>query len=178
MGRSTVMCRSNRPAEQCGSRMSGRLVAAMTITDSAGESVHFAEDLVERLLALVVAAAQARPAVPAHRVDLVDKEDRRGVLLGVPNRSRHGWRPPHEHLDKLRPADRKERHPGLARHRASEQRLAGAGRAHEQDPLGHTAAKLAEFGRILEELDHFLQLVLDPLQPGHVVEGYPIVPAS
>ena len=47
------------------------------------EAVHLDEQLVERLLALVVAAAHAGAAVPADGVDLVDEHDRRGVLLGL-----------------------------------------------------------------------------------------------
>ena len=47
-----------------------------------GEAVHFAEDLVERLLAFVVAAAHAGAAMPADGVDLVDEEDAGGVFLG------------------------------------------------------------------------------------------------
>ena len=43
------------------------------------EAVHLAEDLVERLLALVVSAADAGAAMAAHGVDLVDEEDGRGV---------------------------------------------------------------------------------------------------
>ena len=46
------------------------------------EAVHLHEQLVERLLALVVAAADARTAVPADRVDLVDEDDGRRSLLG------------------------------------------------------------------------------------------------
>ena len=41
------------------------------------EAVHLAEDLVERLLALVGAAAEAGAAHPADGVDLVDEEDAR-----------------------------------------------------------------------------------------------------
>ena len=47
------------------------------------EAVHLDEDLVQRLLALVVRAAQARPALPAHRVDLVDEDDAGAVALGL-----------------------------------------------------------------------------------------------
>jgi hypothetical protein len=47
------------------------------------EAVHLDQQLVERLLALVVATAHAGTAVPAHGVDLVDEDDRRGVLLGL-----------------------------------------------------------------------------------------------
>ncbi len=79
VGRSTVMCRSNRPGRSsAGSSTSGRFVAASTITVLGGaEAVHFAEDLVERLLALVVPAAEAGAALPADGVDFVDEHDRR-----------------------------------------------------------------------------------------------------
>ena len=41
------------------------------------EAVHLDEQLVQGLLALVVAAAETRAAVPADRVDLVDEDDAR-----------------------------------------------------------------------------------------------------
>ena len=47
----------------------------MTMTDLVGlEAVHLAEDLVERLLALVGAAADAGAAHAADGVDLVDEQ--------------------------------------------------------------------------------------------------------
>ena len=52
------------------------------------EAVHLGEHLVERLLALVVAAAEAGAALAADRVDLVDEDDRPAQLAGVWNRSR------------------------------------------------------------------------------------------
>jgi hypothetical protein len=48
------------------------------------EAVHLGEDLVERLLALVVAAGDARAALPADGVDLVDEDDARRRLLRLP----------------------------------------------------------------------------------------------
>ena len=47
------------------------------------EPVHLHQQLIERLLALVVTAAEARAAMPAHRVDFIDKDDARGVLLAL-----------------------------------------------------------------------------------------------
>ena len=57
-GGCTTTRRSKRPGRsRAGSRTSGRLVAASTITPAAGvEAVHLDEELIERLLALVVAA--------------------------------------------------------------------------------------------------------------------------
>ena len=100
------------------------------------EAVHLDEQLVERLLALVVAAAHAGAAVPADGVDLVDEDDRRGVGLGLLEQVAHpGRADADEHLDEVRAGDRVERHAGLAGDGAGEQRLAGAGRAVEQHAL-------------------------------------------
>src|SRR3990170_3245502 len=101
------------------------------------ESVHLDQKRVERLLAFVVAAAQAGAALAADRVDLVDEDDAGGVLLAlleqIPDARRAD---PHEHLDEVRAADGEERHVRLARHRAGQQRLAGARRPDEQDAPG------------------------------------------
>jgi hypothetical protein len=89
VGASTPIWRSKRPGRSsAGSRMSGRLVAAMTRPSLRVEAVHLDEHLVEGLLALVVPAAHAGAAVAADGVDLVDEDDRGGVLLGLVNRSR------------------------------------------------------------------------------------------
>ena len=47
------------------------------------EAVHLDQQLVEGLLALVVAAAEARAAMPADGVDLVDEDDAGRVLLAL-----------------------------------------------------------------------------------------------
>ena len=50
---------------------------------AAGEAVHFHQQLVEGLFALVVASAHAGAALASHRVDLVDEDDARAVLAGL-----------------------------------------------------------------------------------------------
>ena len=91
------------------------------------EAVHLDQQLVQRLLALVVAAAQARAALAADRVDLVDEHDARRVLLRLLEHVAHARRADaDEHLDEVGAGDREERHLRLARDRAREQRLAGA----------------------------------------------------
>jgi hypothetical protein len=52
------------------------------------EAVHLDEQLVERLLALVVAAAEAGAAVAADGVDLVHEDDAGAFCLACSNRSR------------------------------------------------------------------------------------------
>src|SRR5438552_3725639 len=136
------------------------------------EAVHLDEELVERLLALVVAAAETRAAVTADGVDLVDEDDARGVLLPLHEEIAHP-RGAHadEHLDEVRAGDGEERHPGLAGDCAGEQRLAGPRGADEQHTLGDATAELGELLRVLEERDDLLELLLGLVDAGDVVEG-------
>ena len=136
------------------------------------EAVHLAEDLVERLLAFVVSAADAGAAMAADGVDFVDEQDGRGVFLGgVEQIADAAGADADEHLDELGAVDREERHARLAGHGAAEQRLAGARRAHQQNALGHAGAEPLKLGRIAEKLDDLLQVVLDAFQAGDVGEG-------
>jgi hypothetical protein len=66
------------------------------------EAVHLDQQLVQRLLALVVAAAEARAAVPADGVDLVDEHDAGRVLLRLLEHVAHAARADaDEHLDEV-----------------------------------------------------------------------------
>src|SRR5207302_9195091 len=129
-------------------------------------------ELVKGLLALVVTATQARAAMAADRVDLVDEDDAGGVLLALLEEIAHAaCAHADEHLDEVRAGDAEERHARLARDGAREQRLARAGRSHEQNTLGDASAELGELLRVLEELDDLFQLVLRLIDAGDVGEG-------
>ena len=101
------------------------------------EAVHLDEERVQRLLALVVAAAEARAAVPADGVDLVDEDDAGRVLLPLLEEVAHA-RGAHadEHLDEVGAGDREEGHVGLAGDGAREEGLAGARGPIRRTPLG------------------------------------------
>ena len=91
------------------------------------EAVHLDEQLIQRLLALVVTAAEAGAAMTADGVDLVDEDDAGRVLLALLEQIADARRADaDEHLDEVGAADREERHVGFAGDRAREQRLAGA----------------------------------------------------
>ena len=142
------------------------------------EAVHLDEQLVERLLALVVTAAEAGAAVPADGVDLVDEDDRRGVRLGLLEEvTDPGGTDTDEHLDEVGTGDRVERHARLARDGAREQRLAGTGRAVEQHALGDLGADGLELRRLLEELLDLVELldglVRTPRRPRTSSSGCP-----
>ena len=123
-GRSTSTCRSKRPGRiSAESSVSGRLVAAMMMRPLLRvEAVHLRQQLVERLLALVVPGEVARPARLADRVELVDEDDARRLLLRLLKQVAHARRADaDEHLDEVRAGEREERHVRLAGDRAREQ---------------------------------------------------------
>src|SRR5205085_1502199 len=86
------------------------------------EAVHLDEELVQRLFALVVAAAETRAAMTADRVNFVDEHDAGCVLLALLEEVAHaGGADANEHLDKIGPADREERNVGFTGNRTSKQ---------------------------------------------------------
>src|SRR6185295_12090152 len=116
-------------------------------------------------------AAETGAAMTADRVDLVDEDDARRVLLALLEQVAHARRADaDEHLDEVGAADREERHVRLARDRARQQRLAGSRWAHQQNALRDPSAELLELLRFLEELDDFLQLVFRFVDASDVLE--------
>src|SRR5206468_2151742 len=130
--------RSKRPARSsAGSRISGRLVAAINTRPELGSKPSISTSSWLRVLLLVVPAEPGGAARPAERVELVDEDDRRRLLPRLleqiaDSRGAHA----DEHLDELGARDREERHARLARDRAREQRLAGSGRPDQQYAFG------------------------------------------
>ncbi|CAG7113321.1 hypothetical protein PICSAR202_03872 [Mycobacterium avium subsp. paratuberculosis] len=135
------------------------------------EPVHLDQQLVQRLLALVVTAAQAGAALASHRVDLVDEDDARVVLFGLVEQvTNPGRAHPDEHLDEVGPGDGEERNPGLAGHRPGQQRLTGAGWPVEQHALGDLGAQRLIAARVLQEVLDLVELLDRLVDPGDVGE--------
>ena len=136
------------------------------------EAVHLDQQLVEGLLALVIAAAQAGAAMAADRVDFVDEDDAGRILLGLLEHVAHAaGADAHEHFDKVRTGNGEEGHIGFAGDGARQQGLAGARRADQQHALGNAAAQALEFLRIAQEVHDFLQIVLGLVHAGDVFKG-------
>ena len=137
------------------------------------EPVHLDEQLVQRLLTLVVAAAEARAAMPADGIDLVDEDDAGRVLLRLLEHVAHAARADaDEHLDEVRARNREEGNVGLARDGARQQRLTRPGRPHEQHAARNTAAEPLELLRVAQELDDLLQVLLGLVDAGDILEGH------
>src|SRR5690606_21870642 len=124
-------------------------------------AIHLDQQLVEGLLALVMPAAEAGTAMTADRVDLVDEDDARRMLLGLLEHVAHAaGADADEHLDEVGTGNAEERHLGLAGDRARQQGLAGARRADHQHATRNLAAKLLEAARVAQEFDQLADLLL------------------
>ncbi len=135
------------------------------------EAVHLDEQLVERLLALVVATAETGATVTADGIDLVDEDDCWRILLRLLEQVTDAGRADaDEHLDEVGAGDRVERHARLTGNGPREQRLAGTGRAVQQDTLGDLRADGLELGRLLEELLDLAELLDRLVTAGDVGE--------
>ena len=136
------------------------------------EAVHLGQQLVERVLALVVAGESGVLAAgAADGVDLVDEDDARRLLLGLlekvaDTRGAHA----DEHLDEVGTRNREERHVGLACDGLRQQGLTRPRRAYEQRPLGDFGTQFLIFVGLLEEIHDLHDLDLGLLQPGHILE--------
>ena len=136
------------------------------------EAVHLDQQLVQRLLALVIAAAETGAAMTADRVDLVDEDDAGRVLLRLLEHVAHAaGADADEHFDEVRARDGEEGHVRLARNGAGEQRLAGAGRSDQQHAARNAAAEALELLRIAQEFDDLLQILLRLVDAGDILEG-------
>ena len=136
------------------------------------EAVQLDQQLVQGLLALVVAAAQTAASLPAHRVDLVDKDDGRSQLLGLVEQVAHtAGADAHIQLHKVGAGDGQELDVGLSRHGLGKQGLAGARRAHQQHALGDAGAHVGIGLRVLEEVHDLCQLFLFLVTAGNIREG-------
>ena len=137
-----------------------------------GKAVHLDQELVQGLLTFIVAAAQARATLTAYGVDLVDKDDAGGILLGLFEQvSDSGCADTDEHLDEVGTADGKEGYAGFSRCGLGNVGLTCSRRADQQDPLGDPCAQAVILSRVLEEIDDLFQFFFFFFQACYVSEG-------
>src|ERR1019366_2210155 len=136
------------------------------------ETVHFDEQLVEGLFALIVSAAESGAAMAADGVDFIDEDDAGGVLFTLLEEvADAAGADADEHFYEVRTGDGEERNIGFAGDGAGEQGLAGAGGADQQDAFRNASAEFLKLLRLTQEFDDLLQLFFGFLDSGHVFEG-------
>lgn len=105
---------ADRPGRNnAGSSTSGQLVAAIKITPSLDSKPSIStSSWLSVLFALVMAAAKAGPALPAHSVDFVNENEARSVFLALQEQvADPGRANAHEHFHKIGTGNGEKRHP-------------------------------------------------------------------
>ena len=137
------------------------------------EAVHLGQQLVERLLALVVAAKAAAIALFADGIDLVDKDDARGLFLGLLKQIADlGGATADEHLDELRTRNAKERHARLAGNSLGEQGFTGTRRANKESTARQLGANFLVALRLLQKVDDLLEGFLGLFLASDILKGH------
>ena len=136
------------------------------------EAVELDQELIERLLLFVMASGIGTDAAsPAERVEFVDKDDGGRLLVGLLEQVAHARSTyADEHFDEFRARDRKERHLRFTGDGLGQQRLAGAGRTHQQHAFRHAATEPAVVCWAFQEVHDFSQFVLGLVDAGDVFE--------
>ena len=136
------------------------------------ETVHLGEQLVEGLLALLIASAVAGIAAAADGVDLIDENNAGCILIGFFEQVTHtGGAHADIELDEIRARQGEKGHMRLTGHGLCQQSLSGSGRAHEQGSLGKLGADLDIAAGIVQEIDDLHQGFLGLVFTCHVLEG-------
>ena len=118
-----------------------------------------------------MASPQARTAVAADRIKLIDEYDAGRIVLALIEEVAHPAGPhADKHLDEIGTCEVEERHPGFARHSPGQKGFAGSRGTQKQDTFGDAAAQLLKFPGVPEEVDYLLQFLLGFVGAGNVVE--------
>ena len=128
------------------------------------ETVHLGQQLVQGLLAFIV-AGKLSVTLLADGIDLVDEYNARRLFLRLFEEVTHlGCAHTDEHLDEFRAGHGEERNVRFARNGFGQQGFTGTRRAHEQNALWHRRTDLLVAVRIMQILhdlgEVFLGLVL------------------
>ena len=136
------------------------------------KAVHFHQQLVQGLLAFIVAAAQTGTALTAHSIDLINEDDAgHGLLCLIEQVTHAGCTHADVHFHKVRAGNGIEGHTGLSCAGAGQQGLAGARRAYQQHAVGNACAQSVELFRAFQELHDLFQLFLFLVLTGNIGKG-------
>ena len=136
------------------------------------EAIHLGQDLVQRLLPLVVAAERACPTGAADCVELIDEDDGRGGLTRLFEQVAHAaGADADDHFDELAGAHAEKGHVGFPGYGAREQRLARTRRADQQHAFRYGATQARVLGWIPQKIDDLFELLLGLVDPRDVGKG-------
>src|SRR5258707_3350679 len=135
------------------------------------KAIHLDQQLVQRLFALIVSAAESGSAMTAYCINFVNEDDAWGIFLALLKQvANAACAHAYEHFYKIRTGDGEERNVGFAGHCPGQQGFACSRMSYQQYALGNASAQLLEFLRFAQELNDLAQLFLRFVHSSHVFE--------
>ncbi len=142
---------------------------------TAVEAVHLHQDLIQRLLALVVTSAQSGATLATDGIDLIDEHDTGRAFLCLFEEIAHpAGADADEHFHEFGTGNAEERDPRFAGHRTREQSFAGTRWANQQHTPRDSGAERLELIWIFEKFDDLDKLffcLVDTRDIGKVTVG-------
>src|SRR5210317_911231 len=136
------------------------------------KTVHFNQQLVEGLLALVMATTHTGATMTTDGIYFVDKDNARSILLAldeqVPDTAGTDT---DKHLNKVGTRNRKEGHSRLAGNRPAEKSFTRTRGAYQQHAFRDPPTKPGKLFRVFQKRDNLFQFVLGFIDPGNIIEG-------
>src|SRR5262249_19976558 len=163
-GRSTTTWRSNLPGRRSAlSRISGRFVAAITTMPDSAPKPSISTSIWLSVCSRSswpwpMPAPRWRPTASSSSMKMIAGAARRACRKRSRTRADAGGADADERLDELRAREREEVRGRLARDGAREQRLAGTGRADQQDALRGAGAEVRVLLRRFEVVADLAEL--------------------
>ena len=115
--------------------------------------------------------AKTGTSLTANGIDLVDKDDRRGYLLGLFKQVTHtAGTNTHVQFNKVRTGNGKELHIGLPCHRFGKQRFTRTRRAYEENAFRNPSTHISITLRIFQEVNHFSKFGFFFVTAGNVLK--------
>ena len=135
------------------------------------KSVHFRQQLVQRLFSFVVSSDLSVPFL-TNRINLVNEHDTGRFLLGLLKQVTNlGRTHTDKHLYEFGTGDGEKRDVRFSGNRLGQHRFTCSGRAHQKNPFRHGCADLLIFLRIVQIVHDFRQVLLRLILTCHVAEA-------
>mmetsp|Transcript_7856 Transcript_7856/g.23167 ORF Transcript_7856/g.23167 Transcript_7856/m.23167 type:complete len:226 (+) Transcript_7856:1406-2083(+) len=135
------------------------------------ESIHLHKDLVDGLLTLVIATSEASTTLTTNRINLINENNARSILLRLREDITHTRRThTNEHFNKLRTRNRDEWDSSLTSHGLGQQSLARTRRSVKNDTTRDAAPIGRVHLRLLKEINDLRKLELGTIATSNVLE--------
>mmetsp|Transcript_16224 Transcript_16224/g.34085 ORF Transcript_16224/g.34085 Transcript_16224/m.34085 type:complete len:284 (+) Transcript_16224:771-1622(+) len=135
------------------------------------ETIHLNQNLVNCLFALVVSTSKSRATLTTDRIDFINEDDARGVLLRLSEHvANTGRSDSNKHLNELRSRNRNERDSSFSGDGFGKKGFTSSRGAVQNHSPGNSASIFRIYLRLLQKVDYFGKFQFGTVATGDVFE--------